>query len=254
MGQMKKVLDLFKDEYNPIIMEKLIRDNYTKDAIHSLKLNLTKLTTTFAKMKYFPAFSAIQMRYVGKSHQLKNSLLFNDFAYKRYLKIKDGIMLEKYNKDSKGSHKAYVKIFDNKVLRWGKTQREVDSLKGHAKNLSEVQALFYGPVTDTFVKKNEKLNPWLCVSIIFKDRPYDVYLTEEAVNSFYLGLGYAIKKHNPNAFVLSSGKFLWRKLKLLLRTVVYNKMNPTARKNLKECLLFHQLVLYYGKGLPKKLQ
>ena len=165
------------------------------------------------------------------------------------MQIKDGGYLDKYHYSSSGKRKEYFKVIDSKTLRWCHKQSDINNLKScHSYELSQIKGLTYGKVTSTFMKKkNQNLLPWLCMSIIMDNRPFDVVCQEENIDNWYIGLAYAIKKHNPDAYVLSAGKFFWRKLKFVVTLLVISKMPPDMRKSIKKDLSFAKALNFYRR-------
>lgn len=97
--------------------------------------------------------------------------------------------------------------------------------------MSDIKGLFYGKLTKAFDgKKNIDKEPWLCFSILFANRSYDIYTTEEQINDWVIGLSHQIKKYNPKAYVVRAGKFFWMKLKMVMLELIKLKM---PEKNLK---------------------
>lgn len=238
------MLRYFEEEYNPIILEKMMKDNYTRNAVHLLKLKLTKIDMFVKRQAFLPVFEKLASR--AQRERRKSFLVDSQLAYKLFLRTRDGELLEKVHYSSNGSRKEFFKIIDNKFLRWSKDKKNIDiASKCHNLELAQIRGLTYGKVTSTFQKKkNSKLFPWLCMSIITDKRPFDVVCTEDNINAWYVGLAYAIKKHNPNAVVLTIGKFFWRKLKMLLTYLVLDSMSEDQRKKyLKRGLSFAKVIL-----------
>jgi hypothetical protein len=247
MGQIKAILDLFEGEYNPIILEKLMKDTYTREAINNLRLKVAKIDKFFKRCFFMPGWSALSKR--ARVERRKSFLITSQTAYKYYLKIKDGEYLDKYNYSSNGHRKQFFKIVDQKVLKWADKDKDIAKAKAsHSYELGQIRGLVYGKATSTFLKKSNKdLYPWLCMSLIMENRPFDIVCSEDNANAWYIGLAYAIKKHNPNAYCLSVGKFLWRKMKLLLVYLVIDRMSADQRKNLKKDLSLAKALCLYKK-------
>lgn len=249
IGQIQAVLKYFENEHNPIILEKMMKDNFTRDAIHTLKLKVTKIDKLTKRGMCMPFFNLMANR--ARQERRKSFLVDSQLAYRFYLKIKDGEYLEKFHYSSNGSRKEFFKIVDSKYLRWNPDPKKVNNPKAgcHSFDLAQIRGLTYGKVTSTFQKKkNAKLFSWLCVSLIMANRTYDVYCTEENVNAWYIGLAYAVKKHNPTACVLPVGRFFWRKLRLLMTYLVIDGMNEEQKKKFtKRSLSFCKTVLLYRR-------
>lgn len=226
-----------------------MKDNFTRDAIHNLKLKVTKIDRLIKRSMYLPFFN--NMNDKARRERRKSFLVDSQLAYRYYLKIKDGEFLEKFHYSSNGSRKEFFKIVDSKYLRWNPEPKKVNNPKAgcHSFDLAQIRGLTYGKVTATFLKKkNDKLYSWLCISLIMPNRSYDIYCTEENVNSWYIGLAYAIKKHNPYACVLPVGRFLWRKMRLLMTYLIFDRMGEEQKKRLgKKSLSFCKVILIYRK-------
>lgn len=105
-------------------------------------------------------------------------------------------------------------------------------------------------MTSTFEKnKNKDREPWLCFSIILKNRPFDLYCSEETIDEWVIGLSHLIKKYNPNAYVLRPGQFYWRKLKYVMLELVKMKIPPKNLKTMKKNISFVKVVNMYKKLL-----
>lgn len=67
------------------------------------------------------------------------------------------------------------------------------------------------------------------MSLVLPERTIDLYLTPEQINLWYIGLSEEIRKVNKDAFCLSVGKFLWRKL-VLMGTYQINQYLGLSKK------------------------
>ena len=179
----------------------------------------------------------------------KSFILESSVAAKSFNKIKNGENLRKENYSSRGGHLQFFKIIDSKTLRWCANEKNISNLKKcHSYDLSQIKGLVYGKCTSTFLKSSrEKLEPWLCMSLIMDSRPFDIFCTEENINDWYIGLAHAIKKHNPNSYCLSPGRFFWRKMKILMTYLIQTRMTPEMKKTFKRSLSFTKLILIYKK-------
>lgn len=242
------MLKYFEEEYNPIILEKMMKDNYTRDAVHVLKLKVAKIDRLVKRSFFMPFFNKIAKQ--ANKERRKSFLIDSQLAFKYFLRTRDGEQLEKFHYSSNGSRKEFFKVIDNKYLRWSKDKKNITNpAKCHNLDLVQIRGLTYGKVTSTFQKKkNSKLFPWLCMSIIMDKRPFDIYCTEENINAWYVGLAYAIKKHNPTAAVLTVGGFFWRKLKFVLTYLVLDRMSEDQKKKyVKKSLSFVKAILLYRR-------
>ena len=106
----------------------------------------------------------------------------------------------------------------------------------------------YGKVTKTFEgKKNADKEPWLCFSLILKNRSYDVYATEEQINDWVIGMSHLIKKYSPDAYVVRPGQFFWRKLKMVMLELVKLKLPEKNLKKMNQNLSFVKVINMYQK-------
>ena len=108
----------------------------------------------------------------------------------------------------------------------------------------------YGKVTKTFEgKKNLDKEPWLCFSLILKNRPFDFYGQEDNIDDWVIGLSHLIKKYNPDAYVLRPGQYFWRKLKFVMFELVKMKIPLKSLKQMKTNLSFIKVINMYQKLL-----
>lgn len=109
-------------------------------------------------------------------------------------------------------------------------------------HLSEVKALIYGKATDTLMKNyNKNLELQLCFSLILKSRSLDFYCTNEQIDNWVIALSAEIRKRNPNAFTITPGKFLWRKMKFIL---INSLMRDPKYKHLKYHTFVKGIIAY----------
>jgi hypothetical protein len=226
------------------VLEKMMKDNYTRDAVHILKLKITKIDRLAKRCAFMPFFNKIAKK--ANLERRKSFLVDSQMAFKCFMRTRDGEVLEKFHYSSNGSRKEFFKVTDNKYLRWSRDKKNIAvPNKCHTLDLVQIKGLTFGKVTSTFQKKkNSKLFPWLCISIIMDKRSFDICCTEDNVNAWYIGLAYAVKKHNPNAVVLTIGNFFWRKMRFLLTYLVLDSMTEDQRKKYsKRGLSFAKVVL-----------
>lgn len=139
--------------------------------------------------------------------------------------VKKGETHKKYNYTSSGTLKKFLKVFNNNSIRWAKKEAYLSNLRNcHSYFFTEIKGVVLGKVTKTFLKKSSsKLEPWLCISLILKNRPLDLYIPEDKIDLWYIGLSEFIKEGNPRAFCLTKGQYLWRKMMLVAKHVVRQK-------------------------------
>lgn len=114
--------------------------------------------------------------------------------------------------------------------------------------MSKIRGIIYGKCTKTFFKKkNKDKEPWLCFSIIFENRPYDLSCTEDNVDEWVIGLSHLVKKYNPQAYVLRPGQYYWRKMKYVVLELVKMKLPPESLKKIDGNLSYVGALKIYSK-------
>lgn len=119
-------------------------------------------------------------------------------------------------------------------------------------HLSEVKAIIYGKATDTLLKNyNKNLELHLCFSLVLKTRTLDFYCNSEQIDNWVMALSAEIRKKNPNAYTITPGKYLWRKMKLIL---INSLMRDPKYKHLKYYTFVKGIAAYrniLGQNIPK---
>ena len=167
--------------------------------------------------------------------------------------MKKGDTLSKYNYTSNGKLKKFIKIFNNNSLRWAKKESYLTNLKNcHSYFLAEIRGVLPGKITSTFRKSaNDSLEPWLCLSIFLKSRPLDLYIPEDRIDFWYIGLAESIKEQNPKAYCLTKGQYLWRKAKMILQRAVIQKLIKDkvikAKDKNKQSMTFCQTIIKFNE-------
>lgn len=113
--------------------------------------------------------------------------------------------------------------------------------------------MIYGKATDTLLKNyNKNLELHLCFSLILKARSLDFYCTGDQIDNWVMALSAEIRKKNSNAYTLTPGKYLWRKMKLILINSLVK--DPKYNKQLKYFTFVKGIVAYrniLGQNVPK---
>ena len=169
------------------------------------------------------------------------------YSAKSQTVVSNGSALIKLHVSSKGQAKRYFKVFNNSILRWGSNETALKNIRScHSYPLSEIKGLAYGHVTDTFRKSgNRELEPWLCVSLILNKRPLDLFIDEDKIDYWYIGLSELIKFQNPNAICLTKGKYFWMKFKLVVKHLVMSHLPEKKRRSIGSRLTFCRAILYF---------
>lgn len=167
--------------------------------------------------------------------------------------VKKGDSLSKYNYTSNGKLSKFTKIFGDRFLRWAKKESYLSNVKNcHSYLLSEIRGVLPGKITSTFTKSsNDSLEPWLCMSIFLKNRPLDLYLSEDRIDFWYIGLSELVREKNPRAYCLTKGQYLWRKVKMIMQRAVINKMVKEkmlrSKDRKKHRMTFCQAVIQFNE-------
>ena len=251
---MGTVVNMLDGEFNPVLLKKLTNDSYTRESLNLYKRSTEKIVNTFFKIGARDAFDALKEKfiqaYMAQSRKLARKERYdlkNPLVKRAISAIKRGEYVVKYHFTTNGKHKQFFKLLDEVTLRWTSKEKNIQKLRAcHSYHLKEIKGLVYGKATKTFnKKKNAKLEPWLCFSIILKSRPFDMYCEEERINDWVIGLSYLIKKNNPDAYCLTIGQFFWRKLKFVMNYLVLMSMPKNKRKKIKKDISFCKTILLY---------
>lgn len=257
-------------EENPIIVEKLMQDRFTKQAVDRYTLKLTKMASLLGNKNKILMAGVLGTLCRRKTHLQKIML--------RVDRIKKGFMVKKYNFGSSGFHFKFVKVVDGDKLVWCDKESDANNPKKRKeKDLAAALGVLYGPVTDTWAptksNKNKdavkavKLSPWKCMSILFKERSLDMYFddveyfsdgdkeakyhTSKELDDLYLGLSYLVQKNNVKAYKLNMGKFFWRKaFYLFVSWCVSSKFKRASNKPITP--VFAMSKWYKSKILPEQ--
>lgn len=228
-----------------------------------LRTSCDKIVSGISKIAFRAVFQDLNMRKlkpVAFRDKFTLAQTTRPLINKGVLKVKLGDYLTKLNLTSGGKSKQFFQLVDEVNLRWASKKEKVQDVKKcHSCNpnsrhsnfldhLSDIKGLVYGKVTKVFEgKKNRDKEPWLCFSLILKNRSYDVFATEEQINDWVIGLSHLIKKYSPDACVVRPGQFFWKKLKMVMFELVKLKLPEKNLKKLKPNLSFVKVVNMYHK-------
>lgn len=271
--QITLVSNMLDIESNAIILEKLLGDNYTSESINSLRTNVNQISNKLEKFCQRTGFEYLKERYwtryqdektmsklsvsqLPKSFKEVSSNSFIDQAIK---KLAQGDTMKKLNYTSSGSKTQFFVVRRKDTLSWAsKSSAILNDKASHSYNFESIRGVVFGHVTKTFQKASnaKKFEPWLCFSIILKNRPFDVYCTRDKITNWFCGLSALNKIHNKNAYCISMGTYLWRRFKMIL---VYRIMNSVSSENKKKILRkgelsFVKAILMYKHLLNLKMQ
>ncbi|CAD8168375.1 unnamed protein product [Paramecium pentaurelia] len=185
---------------------------------------------------------------ITKSQKLKNVSLLNA-AYKTVML---GDQLTKCNKSSNGRIERFFILANDGTFRWAQNSKHINDPKSvNSYSVSDIRGLFYGKVTDVLRKSyNDKLEPWLCFSLIMKTRSMDFYVQPLQINSWVFAMSEEIKRRNSQSFVITPGKMLWRKMKIILHWYFVDKKKDKGnnKKKKQPSNTFAHLLFLYAKN------
>ncbi|CAD8160600.1 unnamed protein product [Paramecium octaurelia] len=202
----------------------------------NLKLSKSQLNQPQVKQGQMMAAS------ITKSQKLKNVSLLNA----AYRTVMLGDQLTKCNKSSNGRIERFFILANDGTFRWAQNSKHINDPKSvNSYSVSDIRGLLYGKATDVLRKSyNDKLEPWLCFSLVMKTRSMDFYTQELQINAWVMAMSEEIKRRNPSAFVITPGKMLWRKIKLILHWYFVDKKKKDKKKKLPPSTFVHLLYLY----------
>ncbi|CAK80272.1 unnamed protein product (macronuclear) [Paramecium tetraurelia] len=205
----------------------------------NLKLTKSQLNQPQTKQGQMMAVS------MTKSQKLKNVSLLNA----AYRTVMLGDQLTKCNKSSNGRIERFFILANDGTFRWAQNSKHINDPKSvNSYSVSDIRGLLYGKVTDVLRKSyNNKLEPWLCFSLVMKTRSMDFHTQELQINSWVIAMSEEIKRRNPSAFVITAGRMLWRKMKLILHWYFVNKKKKDKKKRVPPNTFAHLLYLYAKK-------
>jgi hypothetical protein len=219
LGQIKKSLQMLQEERNPLIEEQLINLKYTKEAIDSLKATINRIRKVLLTNCFTEAWRRLLLNRDQKSRislMAKSRTLPTSIYSKAYKAVTTGDMLIKINYKNGQKSSRFFRLFLDNSIRWSQKEKDLMHPKIYRTcHLSEIKGVLYGKTTRQLNKNGKSLEPWLCLSLVLQTRTIDLYCREDQINFWFVGLSEEVKKVNPNAFCLSVGKFLWRKLALM---------------------------------------
>jgi hypothetical protein len=150
-------------------------------------------------------------------------------------KLRAGNTLTKLHYTSGGSKKQYFLAKNDGNLVWGNTVGQILNKKPHHTfPFSQIRGVVYGHVTKTFQKfsNKNKFKRWLCLSIIMKERPFDIYCEPEHITNWFVGLSNLVKIYNPKAHCIKAGRYLWRRLRYVWLNIALSSLNEKNRKKI----------------------
>jgi len=217
--QVKKSLTMLQDEKNPLIQDQLMNLKYTKEAIDTVKATVHRIRKVILANTFAEAFRKLllhktvrgRMSEIIRGRNLPNSIY--SMAAKA---ITTGDQLVKINYRNGQKSTRYFKVFLDNSLRWSHKEKDLTNPKAYRSfKLSDVKGVLYGKASEKIHKHGKNLENWLCMSLVLDSRTIDLYCRQDQINLWYIGLAEEVKKINPNAYCLSVGHFLWRKLALM---------------------------------------
>jgi hypothetical protein len=172
------------------------------------------------------------------------------FLSNMLLKITSGETLTKLHYTSSGSRPQFFLPYKNTSLKWASKPSSIYKDKPtHVYLFSDIRGVVYGHVTKTFQKSSnmKKFEPWLCFSIILKNRPFDLYCKADQITKWFVGLSAMVKIQNKNAYCLRVGKYLWRRVKMIMVHRILNSVTEDNRKKILRYVIDGQGKNFLGK-------
>jgi hypothetical protein len=217
--QVKKSLAMLQDEKNPLIQDQLMNLKYTKEAIDTVKAAVHRIRKVILANTFMEAFRKLLLHRTQKnrmSELIRGRNLPTSIYSQGSKTITTGDALVKINYRNGQKSTRYFKVFLDNSLRWSQKEKDLTNPKVYKScHLSDVKGVIYGKASDRIIKNGKGLENWLCFSLVLPTRTIDLYCRPDQINLWYIGLAEEVKKINPNAFCLTVGQFLWRKLTLM---------------------------------------
>ena len=195
------------------------------------------------------SFTSGKLRRVESDELSKNLLSIKAKTF-----VQHGDYVQKLNMTTNRGLKKFMKVVGTNIIRWGKNETSLREIKTcHSCWLSDVQGVLYGKCTENFQKPEyRKYEAWLCFSIILPNRPVDIYVSEDRINLWYIGLSEIVRFQNKKSYCLNKGKFFWRKLAMLLKYFVLFSVYSKPSKKINPRLSVCQAIILYGDYMRQK--
>ena len=270
--QITLVSNMLEIESNGIILDKLFGDNYAAESINMLKTNVNLIVNKLERFGKRTGFEWLKERYWFRYQDKKKISEFsgsqlpksiqditpNSFIDLAIQKLAQGETLTKLNYTSSGSKNQFFVVRRKNTQSWAsKSSQILNDKAAHSYGFDSIRGVVYGHVTKTFQKSSnaKKFEPWLCFSIIMKNRPFDVYAPKDKITKWFCGLSALNKIHNPNAYCISVGTYLWRRLKMVLVYRIINSVSSDNKKKIlrKGELTFTKAILMYKHLINLKM-
>lgn len=250
--QLALVLEIVKNENNPLILNKVANDPYTRDSIQKMRNSVKIISNIEYKMYAKMAFEKIHwkdLKPLAIRRQPQEEQVTPDFIYDALAFVHKGGYMKKLNYSTSGGRKQFFKVHEGKLIWADKESRIKKAKKNHSYFIEDIVEIRFGKTTSTFLKKkNQTLEPWLCFSIILKNRPFDFYAAEDTINKWYYGLAklFEISRGSQrcDGLVFRPAQLLWIKLKMVIVELVKMKLH---RKDQNKKLSFVRALNLYNK-------
>ena len=283
INYMDRTMAMLETENSQAMINLLSNHPYVHNSINRLKSSLSAISSGFSKFVFRRPFEQIKSRANARpavykpqtmiggvisripvtesiarprpgipfnmnQFPVQTPMTYSVLSQKARETVNTGDYLTKLNYTSNGSLKKFFRVFNNSSIRWAKKPAYLTNMRNcHSYEFSEIRGIVYGKCTTTFLRsKNRQLEPWLCFSLILKSRPLDVYIEEEKIDRWYIGLGEYIKQNNPNSYVLTKGKYYWRKFAFVIKYVVMLQIPEKMKGGLKKSFSLCKAIILYG--------
>ena len=119
-------------ETNPIILDKLESDTYTRHCVSTMRSSINKIVSGISKIalrKIFEDHKWKRLKTVGFSQRLQNPNQISEIQQKSVNIIKLGGYLEKFHYTTRGSKKQFFQLVDETTLRWASKKSYINNLR-----------------------------------------------------------------------------------------------------------------------------
>ena len=231
------------------VLKRIASNRYSTRTSNKKSAFLSKSPERSISLLHPKSFTSGKLKRVESDELPKNLLSIKAKTF-----VQHGDYVQKLNMTTNRSLKKFMKIIGSNIIRWGKNETSLREIKTcHSCWLSEVRGILYGKCTPNFQKPEyRKYESWLCFSIILPNRPVDIYVGEDRINLWYIGLSELVKFHNRNAYCLTKGGFFWKKLALLIKYYVLFTVYSKPSKKIDAKLSFCKAVILYGGHIAQK--
>lgn len=129
--QLSIVLSMMEKENNPLIIEKMAKDPYTRQSVNLLRSSVKKISSCVSKIAFREAFKVMNWRklkpvaFKNRFDELEKN---SQIIAKALNTIRNGDFLDKFHYTTRGHHKQYFQLIDD-TLRWTSKQKNIGKIR-----------------------------------------------------------------------------------------------------------------------------